>query len=55
MKKMAIAALGVGLVLALAGCAPTEEQKAKKAAQWGKPVLAAEDFLTWATATGRPA
>ena len=33
MKKMAILALGVGMVLALAGCAPTEEQKAKKAAQ----------------------
>lgn len=28
--------------------------KAKKAAQWGKPVLAAEDFLTWAAATGAP-
>ena len=33
----------------------TQSGKAKKAAQWGKPVLAAEDFLTWATATGRPA
>lgn len=31
----------------------TQSGKAKKAAQWGKPVLAAEDFLDWALDAGR--
>lgn len=32
----------------------TQSGKAKKAAQWGKPVLAAEDFLEWALSVDSP-